>query len=169
MSDFVSTAVLVAVLVGERSSFACPVDPTAGSGTHIVQAIEEGHQIEVTARILFSRSQFRTSHCRACAPVWRGATHHSVQLWLCRCACGVEKEVITQRLRSRTTKSCGCLRIDAAASARAARVTRKELTTAEWLAPPAFTDAGAYHRAIDLGACCSLPACAFFLILHRTE
>lgn len=30
-------------------------------------------------------------------------------LWICQCACGVEKEVVAQYLTSGDTKSCGCL------------------------------------------------------------
>src|SRR5262245_29205155 len=30
--------------------------------------------------------------------------------WLCRCSCGTEREVNTQRLRDGTSRSCGCYR-----------------------------------------------------------
>ena len=31
-------------------------------------------------------------------------------IWLCKCDCGNEKEVVYQRLTQGTTRSCGCLR-----------------------------------------------------------
>lgn len=31
-------------------------------------------------------------------------------IWLCKCECGGEKEVLYQRLTQHQTKSCGCLR-----------------------------------------------------------
>lgn len=35
---------------------------------------------------------------------------HSQARWLCRCDCGNEKSVYQANLRSRSTRSCGCLR-----------------------------------------------------------
>jgi hypothetical protein len=31
-------------------------------------------------------------------------------IWLCKCECGGEKEVLYQRLTQKQTRSCGCLR-----------------------------------------------------------
>lgn len=39
----------------------------------------------------------------------RGYREHR---WVCRCACGVERVVLTGGLRSGSTKSCGCLKRD---------------------------------------------------------
>lgn len=36
--------------------------------------------------------------------------------WLCRCDCGVEKDILTQSLRSGLTKSCGCYSLEVSAS-----------------------------------------------------
>lgn len=35
---------------------------------------------------------------------------HPQPQWLCKCDCGTEKIVLGLRLRSGTTKSCGCYR-----------------------------------------------------------
>jgi hypothetical protein len=37
-------------------------------------------------------------------------SRHGRRLWWCRCACGTEKAIKVQNLRSGHTKSCGCLR-----------------------------------------------------------
>lgn len=42
-----------------------------------------------------------------------GRDKHRHLLWLCSCSCGGEKVVATQELRSRRTRSCGCLERDA--------------------------------------------------------
>lgn len=34
-------------------------------------------------------------------------------VWLCRCDCGIELEVLSESLRSGNTKSCGCMKIAA--------------------------------------------------------
>lgn len=39
-----------------------------------------------------------------------GAKSRSTRRWLCRCDCGVEKEVLGYLLRNGNTRSCGCLR-----------------------------------------------------------
>ena len=33
-----------------------------------------------------------------------------ISIWLCRCKCGVEKEVLYNHLVGKTTKSCGCMK-----------------------------------------------------------
>lgn len=33
-------------------------------------------------------------------------------LWLCRCACGVERNVVAGALKSGASRSCGCLRVE---------------------------------------------------------
>lgn len=33
-----------------------------------------------------------------------------ISIWLCRCDCGTEKELLYNHLTSLKTKSCGCLR-----------------------------------------------------------
>lgn len=35
---------------------------------------------------------------------------HRCAFWLCRCACGVEKVISGNNLRTKNSKSCGCLR-----------------------------------------------------------
>lgn len=32
-------------------------------------------------------------------------------MWLCRCACGVERNIVGANLKRGTTKSCGCFRV----------------------------------------------------------
>jgi hypothetical protein len=44
--------------------------------------------------------------------VGRAPNRNTVVYWLCRCDCGIEKEVGSQSLRSGRIKSCGCLRVD---------------------------------------------------------
>lgn len=41
-----------------------------------------------------------------------GRDKHGQTLWICKCDCGKETTVITQRLRSGGTKSCGCLKAE---------------------------------------------------------
>jgi hypothetical protein len=53
--------------------------------------------------------------------------HHRQTRWLCRCDCGVEREVRGRSLRSGHTKSCGCFQREMAArGAAAAAVTLAE-------------------------------------------
>lgn len=40
---------------------------------------------------------------------WEGIVRKQGR-WLCRCKCGTEKSIITSKLKSGTTQSCGCLR-----------------------------------------------------------
>lgn len=57
----------------------------------------------------------RNGRLVAIAPVERGSDGHIK--WLCRCDCGAEKVVQSNNLtRATGTKSCGCLRIEAAAA-----------------------------------------------------
>ena len=39
----------------------------------------------------------------------RGKTAAAKRLWLCRCDCGVEKEVVAGNLKSGLSQSCGCV------------------------------------------------------------
>ncbi len=36
-------------------------------------------------------------------------TKHGETVWLCRCECGIEREVLGNNLRRKISKSCGCL------------------------------------------------------------
>lgn len=45
----------------------------------------------------------------------RGRNPRGYAIWLCRCECGVEKELPSQNLLQGRTLSCGCLRKDARA------------------------------------------------------
>ncbi|MEC5291590.1 MULTISPECIES: hypothetical protein [unclassified Aurantimonas] len=40
----------------------------------------------------------------------RAGSRHSEPLWLCQCDCGATTHVVSSKLASQTTKSCGCLR-----------------------------------------------------------
>lgn len=40
----------------------------------------------------------------------RGQNKWKNSIWLCKCECGGEKEVLYQRLTQKQTSSCGCLR-----------------------------------------------------------
>ncbi len=44
--------------------------------------------------------------------ICRQGSRHGESLWLCKCECGNEKLVTAYSLRTRKTKSCGCLRIE---------------------------------------------------------
>lgn len=43
-----------------------------------------------------------------------GKDHRGNRLWKCLCDCGNFAEVITWRLRSKTTRSCGCIQLESA-------------------------------------------------------
>lgn len=49
----------------------------------------------------------------------------SKRLWSCKCLCGNETVVKAYDLKSGNTRSCGCLRKEAAASAGVKRITKK--------------------------------------------
>ena len=40
----------------------------------------------------------------------RGGSDHTCPLWLCRCDCGAEAEILGNNLRAGRSRSCGCLR-----------------------------------------------------------
>lgn len=46
----------------------------------------------------------------------RGSNKRGYAVWLCRCACGAEKELASQNLLQGKTQSCGCLRKEVAAA-----------------------------------------------------
>lgn len=43
----------------------------------------------------------------------KGSDKHRNPLFLCKCICGTEKVIISQSLKSGSTKSCGCFRVEA--------------------------------------------------------
>lgn len=58
-----------------------------------------------------------------------GRDKHNKILWLCKCDCGKELDVVGNKLRNGNTKSCGCSRASALQKARKARKNNGYTTT----------------------------------------
>ena len=57
---------------------------------------------------------------------------HSAQVWICRCACGVMKEVRATHIRSGKSGSCGCLHKEIASSVSLKHGDRKSAMYEVW-------------------------------------
>lgn len=78
-----------------------------------------------------------------------GKTKHGKYLWNCRCSCGKKATVVTSKLRTGYTKSCGCYRIDKMTRHGHKTTTTESGTHRSWKAMKQRCNnhnSGEYHR-----------------------
>ena len=56
---------------------------------------------------------------------YAGSNKHRMATWNCRCDCGIESVVSTSSLRSRQSRSCGCLQVESCATKQRASVLHR--------------------------------------------
>lgn len=62
-----------------------------------------------------------------------GKNEHKQTMWLCKCKCGKEKEIIGTRLNKGHVKSCGCLMVEAVKKANTTHGMKGTPTYNSWM------------------------------------